>query len=152
MDFSKVNCYLLIEKKTKKKQQTRRRRSRKKILRFFSRCRPGSRLHCLTYSLQAHRPRRRQSSGQWSLSKFQKQAIYFCLSNRARIWAFFGESAHEAGRPPKPIWGHHHGYGSGWSRRHQARTGWAGSPSLAWIRAWLFLKKLKCDFENKIQW
>ena len=42
-----------------------------------------------------------------------------------------------------------HGYGSGWSRRHQARTGWAGSPSLAWIRAWLFLKKLKCVFETK---
>ena len=77
----------------------------KKSSASFQSCRPGRRLHCLTYSLQAHRPRRRQSSGQWSLSKFQKQAIYFCLSNRARIWAFFGESAHEAARPPKSIWG-----------------------------------------------
>ena len=132
------------------RKQTRRRRSRKKILRFFSRCRPGRRLPCLACSLQAHRPRRRQSSGQWSLSKFQKQAIYFCLSNRARIWAFFGESAHEAARPPKSIWGCPPRLRL-WAVQAAFKRALAGpaAPILAWTRAWLFLKKLKCVFETK---
>ena len=43
-------------------------------------------------------------------AKISKQAIYFCLSNRARIWAFFGKPAHKATRPQNSILGHHHGY------------------------------------------
>ena len=83
-------------------------------------------------------------------AKISKQAIYFCLSNRARIWAFFGESAHEAARPPKSIWGCPPRLRL-WAVQAAFKRALAGpaAPILAWIRAWLFLKKLKCDFEKQ---
>ena len=88
-----------------------------------------------------------QVSGQVKISK---QAIYFFLSNRARIWAFFGESAHEAARPPKSIWGCPPRLRL-WVVQAAFKRALAGpaAPTLAWIRAWLFLKKLKCDFEKQ---
>ena len=131
-------------------KQTRRRRSRKKILRFFSRCRPGRCLYCLACSLQGHVVLGTKHPGQWSKVKISKQAIYFFLSNRARVWAFFGESAHEAARPPKSIWGCPPRLRL-WVVQAAFKRALAGpaAPILAWIRAWLFLKKLKCDFENR---
>ena len=83
---------------------------------------------CLACSLQGHVVLGTKHPGQWSKVKISKQAIYFFLSNRARIWAFFGESAHEAARSPKPrsLGLPPTATALGGPGGIQARTGWAG--------------------------